>query len=186
MEKTICNEIWKPVRGYEGLYCVSNYGRVKSIQFRNNRVTKEREIIMKPTDNGNGYLIVSLKINGKRKNEYVHRLVADAFIHKGTGKVVVHHKDFNKYNNAASNLEWCTQFDNVRHSIPNMKKPHTCPRGKTNEKYIYKNKSWFAVRVSKKYIGTFASIDQAVRARDYYLQHIGTEEKFRQEFFYKS
>lgn len=94
-------EIWKDIIGYEGLYQVSNFGRVKSFKFG-----KER--ILKPGTNKYGYLIVILCKNGKVKHFYVHRLVAEAFIPNPHNYPCVNHKDECKTNNNVNNLEWCT------------------------------------------------------------------------------
>lgn len=94
-------EYWKPVVGYEGLYMVSNWGRVKSIKFG-----KER--ILKQWTNKDGYLQVSLFKNNKRKNFRVHRLVAEAFIPNLDNLPQVNHRDENPLNNNVDNLEWCS------------------------------------------------------------------------------
>jgi len=94
-------EIWKDVPGYEGSYQVSNWGNLKSFKF-----AKER--ILKPCDNGSGYLMVSLLQDNKQKNYMIHQLVAMAFLgHQpdGTMNVVVNHIDNNKLNNHVDNLE---------------------------------------------------------------------------------
>lgn len=101
-------EYWKPVVGYEGLYEVSNWGRVKSIKFG-------RERILKPGTNNRGYLFVNLCKNGKKKNFRVHRLVAEAFIPNPYNLPEVNHKDENKLNNNAENLEWCDRKFNINY-----------------------------------------------------------------------
>lgn len=98
--KTI--EQWKPVEGFEN-YEVSNLGRVKSLNY--NRTDKER--ILKPKKEKNGYLRVCLCRNGKHKWLSVHRLVAIAFIPNPEGFEQVNHKDEVKTNNCVSNLEFC-------------------------------------------------------------------------------
>jgi hypothetical protein len=137
-------EIWKDIKGYEGLYQVSNLGRVRSNYRRvvNHKSGSTRLCagkLMVAWDNGNGYLTVSLSKSGKRKNHYVHRLVASAFIeNRGTGKYI-NHIDFNKYNNNATNLEWCTQRENVEHSAIHMKHPKSkCKPSSTGVKYVHK------------------------------------------------
>lgn len=94
---------------------------------------------MKQRDNGNGYLIVGLNCGGNRKNHYVHRLVAIAFLERDEGKDFVNHKDYNTHNNSADNLEWCTQKQNAEHSVVHMKKPkNKCRPSNTGEKHICK------------------------------------------------
>lgn len=90
-------EVWCDIRGYEGLYQVSNEGRVR----RGNHVLKPGV--------KNKYLFVVLSANGKKTNAYVHRLVAQAFIPNPSGLGFVNHKDECRENNHFSNLEWCTQ-----------------------------------------------------------------------------
>lgn len=102
-------EIWMPVAGFDGLYEVSNYGRVKSLK-RNTT----RGGIMKSHVN-KGYEYVHLCKNGKHKNAKVHRLVAIAFIPNPEAKPEVNHKDENKLNNHATNLEWATPKENINH-----------------------------------------------------------------------
>lgn len=111
------NEVWKPVKYYEGLYEISNYGRVKSIerviQDKNgkNKVVHEKYITQH--DNGRGYLFVSLWKDNKTKKEYVHRLVAITFIPNPEKLPQVNHIDEDKQNNYVDNLEWCTcQYNN--------------------------------------------------------------------------
>lgn len=94
-------EQWKPVKGYEGIYKVSNIGRVNSLKYG-------KEKILKPGKNGSGYLFVYLWKNGKYKMFLVHRLVATAFLPNPEGFEQVNHKDENPSNNCIENLEWCT------------------------------------------------------------------------------
>lgn len=96
-------EQWKPIVGYEGLYEISNLGRVKSLNYRH--TGKER--ILKPANNGDGYLAVNIYRNGQRKMLKVHRLVAAAFIPNPEGFEQVNHINEDKTNNCVSNLEFC-------------------------------------------------------------------------------
>ena len=107
----IVNEIWKPIEGYEGLYEVSNLGRVKSYQKNKNGH------LLSFTKSTWGYHLVGLNKDGKRKSFSVHRLVATAFLPKIEGKEVINHIDCDKTNNHVDNLEWCTQKENVQHSV---------------------------------------------------------------------
>lgn len=104
------NEIWLPVVGYDGIYEVSNFGRVKS-----NKFGKER--ILKPY-NCHGYREVDLRFNNKSKRCRVHRLVATAFMPNENPdvKIFINHKDGNRSNNHVDNLEWCTASENTEHA----------------------------------------------------------------------
>lgn len=105
-------EEWKPIVGYEGLYMVSNMGRVKSLNY--NHTGTER--VLKPAYNTYGYLFVTLCKDGKKKNCLIHRLVAEAFLDNPHNYPEVNHKDENKENNAVSNLEYCTSLYNNEYS----------------------------------------------------------------------
>lgn len=101
-------EIWRPVKGFEGAYSVSNKGRI-----RNDRSGK----ILNPSKNNEGYLYVALSNNNYKKHKRVHRLVAEAFIANPLNKPQVNHIDHNKENNTALNLEWVTPQENTDHEI---------------------------------------------------------------------
>lgn len=105
------NEEWRNIEGYEGLYQVSNFGRVKSLNYNNTN----QEKILSQFGNGKGYLFVNLYKERKMKNCYVHRLVAQAFLDNTNNYPMINHKDENKENNCVDNLEWCTQQYNVNY-----------------------------------------------------------------------
>ena len=94
-------EIWKPIKGYEENYCVSNYGRIKSTYHAS-------EKFLVPRNAGKGYVQVALFKDQKAKNFFVHRIVAEHFVENPSGLEFVNHKDENKSNNVYSNLEWCS------------------------------------------------------------------------------
>lgn len=101
-------EIWKDIAGLEGLYQVSNYGRIKSFR-KSNKFFGQQEHYLKPYIKPNGYESVILYDTERRKYRYlVHRLVAMTFIPNPAGYNAVNHKDENKLNNHVDNLEWCT------------------------------------------------------------------------------
>lgn len=110
-------EVWKDVVGYEGLYQVSNLGRVKSLAKidRLGRCYPER--LKAQVNNGTGYLVVNLKHNGKQQMRSVHRLVAEHFISNELELPEVNHIDGNKFNNVVDNLEWCTHSENMQHAV---------------------------------------------------------------------
>ena len=104
-------EIWKDIVGYEGLYQVSNFGNVKSLNY--NRSGKERTL--KPSLRGGCYLAIDLSKNGKPKTQRIHQLVAIAFLgHQPNGyKTVINHIDNNPLNNHIYNLEILTKEGNI-------------------------------------------------------------------------
>lgn len=109
-------EVWKDIPDYEGKYQISNKGRVKSLP-RNDKFCKRGyEIIMKAFVCGSGYQEVLLSLDDRRKPMLIHRMVAEAFVPNPDGKQEVNHKDGNKTNNDANNLEWVTPSENIRHS----------------------------------------------------------------------
>ena len=112
-------EIWRDVKGYEGLYQVSSDGRVKSLERKDRfgRTVKER--ILKPGINRYGYLMVFLYAGGKRKMLKVHRLVCKAFHENPENKPEVNHINENKTDNRACNLEWSTRKENINHGTRN-------------------------------------------------------------------
>ena len=104
----IQGEIWKPIKGYEGLYFISNLSRVKRVTPRG----KFKERLLYKSLNDSGYWCVSLCKNGKAKSKRVHRLVADAFIPNPENKTQVGHKDESRTNDSLENLEWVTPEEN--------------------------------------------------------------------------
>lgn len=115
------NEIWKPCKDYEGLYEVSNLGRVRSCDkqvWNGNGYYFKKGAIKKLIYRDDGYVTVNLYKNNKGKNKRVHRLVAHAFINnpKPLEYNDVNHIDCDRTNNRVENLEWCNPLENHRHS----------------------------------------------------------------------
>ena len=104
-------EIWKDISGYEGLYQVSNCGRVKSLNY----MRTGEIVIMRPRVHTGGYLRVGLCKYNKPKDHYIHRLVLTAFVPNPLNKPQVNHIDEIKNNNYVYNLEWVTQKENNHH-----------------------------------------------------------------------
>ena len=129
-------EQWKPIKGYEELYEVSNLGRVKSLP-RNGTIKEEK--ILKQYVDRYGYLYVGLR-NKKVKKCKVHRLVAEAFIFNPNNLPQVNHKDENKQNNCVNNLEFCTSKYNVNygHRAEKVSKKVVCIKF-NGEKQIFKS-----------------------------------------------
>lgn len=112
-------EIWKEIPNYEGLYQVSNLGNVRSmdryIVGKDGIPQKRKGVLMQKQVINSGYLVVGLRKDGKKKTKLLHRLVASAFIENPNSLKYVNHKDENKSNNCASNLEWCTPKYNANY-----------------------------------------------------------------------
>jgi hypothetical protein len=138
-------EIWKSIQGYEGLYEVSNFGNVRSldrvIRSKHNGTTLRKGRILTPFyEEKKGYYQVSLSKNGKNKKHRVHRLVASAFLENPLDYTDVNHKDEDKTNNNVDNLEWCTRKYNNNYGT----KPERTRKamiGNTNGR-----KAWFIKR----------------------------------------
>ena len=110
------NEVWKDIPNYEGIYKVSNIGRIKMLE-RNivdswGRKVHKKEHILKPRT-GNRYYMIALYKNRKREDLLIHRIVAETFIPNPENKPFINHKDENCFNNSVENLMWCTQKENM-------------------------------------------------------------------------
>ena len=122
-------ETWKDIIGYEGVYQVSNFGRVKSLDrdeyvssFSHGRIREGR--VLTQIKSRGGYMLVHLSKDGVAKTASVHRLVAKAFIPNPMKKTTVNHIDGNKANNISDNLEWATMSENISHAFKTgLKKP---------------------------------------------------------------
>lgn len=114
-------EEWRDIKGYEGLYQVSNIGNVRSIAhiavYTDGRVGHYKGKTLTPSNGGNGYKYVHLSKNGVTNRVGIHRLVAEAFLPKDNERNVVNHKDGNKHNNTVENLEWVTCSENSKHAV---------------------------------------------------------------------
>lgn len=104
-------EIWRDIKGYEGLYQVSNLGNVKRLK---GKWVKKERLIKQRTTSTYDYYSVHLSNHQKKRNVFVHRLVAQAFVKNPKNKPIINHIDGNKLNNKAENLEWCTYKENSK------------------------------------------------------------------------
>lgn len=125
-------ENWKQIPGYEGIYEVSDEGRVRSAKNKTTNSVlhgerKWQQRILKQKSDKNGYKRVSLWKNKMVKDFLVHRLVAMTFIEKVDGKDIINHKDGVQWNNNVSNLEWCTYKENNAHAVENRLNCHADP-----------------------------------------------------------
>lgn len=159
-------ENWKEVEGYEGLYEVSNLGRVRSLVDNHGSVRKEPKVL-KGEKKRDGYLFVILYKDGKRKTFSVHRLVANAFIPNPQNLREVNHKDEDKTNNRVQNLEWCSHEYNNNY-------------GTRNQRVAEKRRGVYNTRTSKAVISTdefgneeyFPSLMEAERRYGFKNGHI--------------
>lgn len=139
-------EIWKDIKNYEGLYQVSNLGRIRSLNYLHTKKIAILKLIVR----GNGYHGVSLCKKGIKKSVFVHRVVAETFIPTPNNKFQINHKDGNKFNNTIDNLEWVTPKENMKHSIEkglSHKARHKVEQYSLNGKLI---KVWDSIKEIKK------------------------------------
>lgn len=122
--------MWKDIKGYEGLYQVSNRGEVKSLNYNHTR----KEKILSSNNRGGGYLCVRLCKKGRVKTLGIHRLVMVAFIKNSENKRTVNHKDGNPSNNNVENLEWATYSENSLHAYNELGMKAPILNGKDNGK----------------------------------------------------
>lgn len=120
-------EQWIEIRGYEGQYAVSSYGRVMSLERKICGMNKDRKVcrvipeVCMVLHEWKGYMQVWLRNPGEHKKYRVHRLVAEAFLPNPEGKDVVNHIDGNRSNNMLANLEWATYSENTNHYYQKLK-----------------------------------------------------------------
>ena len=142
-------ETWKDIAGYEGLYQVSNLGKIKSFR-QGKRTNAKDEYILKPSLSNNGYQQVTLYRNQQDRHKFlVHRLVAIAFVDNPNNLEAVNHIDEDKNNNAADNLEWCTISYNNAYGTAKIRCSITA--GKRIEQFTIKGI----------YLATYASLSVA-------------------------
>ena len=108
-------EEWRNIKGYEGYYQISNFGRVKSLSRDVGSNRCKKETIMKTSLDKDGYENLVLRKNGKQRHFRVNRLVAEAFLENPNNYPQVNHKDEDKTNNNVNNLEWCSAKYNVNY-----------------------------------------------------------------------
>lgn len=160
-------EVWKDVLGYEGLYQVSNLGRVKSlfreVHYKDGRIGHFPEMILRQGTNHKGYKVVYLSKSSSKKTALVHRLVAKAFIPNPNSLPQINHKDEDKVNNTADNLEWCNAKYNNNYGGYRERMSKTLTNGplaKSTQQFDLKGKLikvWPSTIEIQRQLGFFAS-----------------------------
>ena len=117
---------------YEGLYKVSNLGRILNLNYRNTGKSK----LMTPSENTDGYFKINLRKNGETKTCYVHRLIAQTFIPNPENKPEINHIDEDKTNNRVDNLEWKWHKDNINHGTHHERSAKTRTKGKLSKRVL--------------------------------------------------
>lgn len=151
------DEVFVRVRGYP-MYQVSNYGRVYSE--KTNRILKNRVV------NGYEYVSLSNTAEGDQRNQYVHRLVATAFIDNPCGKPVVDHIDGDKSNNNVRNLRWATSSENAANMAVNTRRGSSQYKGVGWDRRMGKWRSRVCTGRKEAWIGHFDDEEAAARAYD--------------------
>ncbi len=176
-------EEWKDIEGYEGLYQISNYGRVKSLNYK--RTGKER--ILKPTKDSNGYFTVNLRINGTTKSFKTHRLVAKAFIPNPENKSEVDHINTIRDDNRVENLRWVTREENCnneitrKHNSDSKKIKNNGVPGRKGKDNPY-SKSIVQLTLEYEFVKIWESTREAEREGDFDHSHIMKCCKGKQKF----
>lgn len=157
-------EIWKDIAGYEGLYQVSNFGNVRSLNYRRHGYVKQ----LTPKVNNKGYLWVSL---GNRRKEnpkpmLIHRLVAIAFVENSMNYPIVNHKDENPLNNNAENLEWCNVIYNVNYSLDRHPERRMRHNFIPSEKYRKHDKKLLQYDKDMKLINIYESVKACAKEHE--------------------
>lgn len=152
-------ENWVDIKNYEGVYQVSDLGRIRSLDRVDSAGRNRKGRIIKPSIKPGGYLSLNLCKSGTVVNFNVHRLVAKSFLENEENKEQVNHIDFDKTNNCKTNLEWVTGKENLKHFLDNKTKKCKKPRTIYQEmqyteieliKDMYENKIKISAKLGKK------------------------------------
>lgn len=187
-------EEWRPVVGFEGLYEVSNWGRIKSLP---KTVTRKgicynlNEKILKPQPSGNGYLKIFLHNNKYKKQFFVHRIVSEAFIPNPGNKPFIDHINTIRDDNRIENLRWCTQKENCNNPISLSKMSESSmkvDRIKVNKVLQEKNSSVASKKVYQydingNFIRAFNSVIEAAKYIGVKTKSLTVECNRRQHYY---
>lgn len=163
-------EQWKNIKGFEGVYQISNLGRVKSLERfymkTENVKVLVKEKILKGWNNGEGYVAVDLRVNGIGKKKLIHRLVVDTFIRSRNEKEMINHINSIRNDNRLDNLEIVTSRENNCHRVKGKGKHSkligvTIASGKRNKKWI----AQITVNGKAKNLGYYFTEQEAYQAR---------------------
>lgn len=186
-EENSMTEDWRDVPGYDGRYQVSNLGRVRSVPYVRYQQSKHPGVmmykhhpgkIMTPTGNGSGYLIIGFHNGKNKKNYYIHRLVAEAFIPNPDNLKEVNHIDYNKSNNIVTNLEWASRKENLEWShsrcLHPRSKQSTARLTNIGMRYISIRNGKYRVSIHNKRLGyqidkCFETLEEAIAARERFI-----------------
>lgn len=179
-------EVWKPIKGYEGIYEISNFGRIKSldrfVEHKRSGLIHIKEKILKPHISSKGYYCQWLHKDGIKKSIFIHRLVAEAFISNPYNFPYVNHKDENPKNNYVGNLEWCTHKYNMNYGSINIKKSNTWKKRIADSRFVQYTKDgrfvreWFNVDLASK---------KTMIPKEAILKCLNYERKFASGFIFK-
>lgn len=172
-------QVWKDIAGYEGLYQISSTGEVKRVEryyTQLNGLTGKvntkllSEMIMKPFEDEDGYLRISLIKENSRKKHFVHRLVAINFIPNPENKPEVNHKEGNKKDNRVEMIEWNTTSENQIHAIVNKlyvtAKGETAGQAKLKEVQVREiHKLWKSGEVTQEYLSNMFGVASSAISR---------------------
>lgn len=148
-------EVWNNVKGYEGLFKVSNYGRVKSLP----RVTRKYELIIASHIGPRGYYEINIYLNGERVHKKVHRIVATSFLDNTENKPSIDHIDGNKLNNTLLNLRFVTNKENSNNLITKERLISACAKAKKKN-----SKAVAQIGVKGNVIMIFKSVSEASKS----------------------
>lgn len=172
-------EKWKDIPNYEGLYQISNFGRVKSFR-KSTKYRCQSEYILKPYVPQHGYEVVTLYDKSTKHKFLVHRLVATAFLPNPDNLPQINHKDENKRNNNVTNLEWCTAEYNNAYGTARLRASDTASL--PIEQLAYDGKViaiYRSTRIASELLGIKrgtlkSSIDKHSQLKGYYWQYSST------------